>query len=157
METSYSKSYSPDFVSRAGPARTDLESIRDQVHALNESVQRQLEEADWRYMELYECHERDKQQCSQQIQSIEQMMMTLYSFYEQMWSDNSLSPTPPPPPPPPPPPLPSLPHLELETTTTAATSPILTMINICRFQAFFFFKNCIVNIFLMILYIFLFN
>ena len=45
---------------RAGPAGIDPESIRDQVHALNESVQRQLEEANRRYMELYEFHKRDK-------------------------------------------------------------------------------------------------
>ena len=40
----------------------DAEDTRNQVHALNESVQRQLEEANRRYMELYERHERDKEQ-----------------------------------------------------------------------------------------------
>ena len=71
MEASYSRSYSLSSVSRAERAGTDPESIHDQVHALNESVQRQLEEGDRRYMKLYERHERDKQQWSQQIQSIE--------------------------------------------------------------------------------------
>ena len=56
MGASYSKSYSLGSVSRAGPVGTDPEFIRDQVHALNELVQRQLKEADRRYMELYECH-----------------------------------------------------------------------------------------------------
>ena len=46
----------------AGPTETDAEGIRDQVYALNESVQRQLEEANMRYMELYKQHERDKEQ-----------------------------------------------------------------------------------------------
>ena len=86
MGTSYSRSYSPSSVFGAGPAGTDSESIRDRIHALNESIKKQLEEADWRYMELYKCHERDKQQWSQQIQSMEQRMTTLYSFYEQMRS-----------------------------------------------------------------------
>ena len=71
MGTSYSRSYSPSSAFETRLARTDPKSIRNQVHALNESVQRQLEEADWRYMELYECHERDKQQWLQQIQSME--------------------------------------------------------------------------------------
>ena len=48
------------FVSRVGPAGTDPESIHNQVHALNESVQRQLEEADRRYIELCKRDERDK-------------------------------------------------------------------------------------------------
>ena len=65
MGTSYSMSYSPGSVFGAGLVRTHPESFRDQVHALNESVQRQLEEADKRCIELYECHERDKQQWSQ--------------------------------------------------------------------------------------------
>ena len=55
---------SPSFMPGAGPAGTDPESIRDQVHALNESVQRQLEEADRRYMELY-CATREMQQWRQ--------------------------------------------------------------------------------------------
>ena len=46
MGTSYSRSYSPGSVSGAGSG------ICDQVHALNELVQRQLEEADRRYVEL---------------------------------------------------------------------------------------------------------
>ena len=62
MGTSYSRSYSPSFVPGAGPAGTNSESIRDQVYALNELVQRQLEEVDKRYMELYQCHKRDTQQ-----------------------------------------------------------------------------------------------
>ena len=62
METSYSRLYFLGSVSGAGPAGTDMEFIHDQVHALNKSVQRQLEEANRRYMELYERHERDKQQ-----------------------------------------------------------------------------------------------
>ena len=45
-------------MSGVGLVETDLESIHDQVHAMNESVQRQLEEADRRYMELCEHHER---------------------------------------------------------------------------------------------------
>ena len=53
MGTSYSKSYYSDSVSRVGPTGTDSKFIHDQVHALNESVQRQLEEPDSRYMELY--------------------------------------------------------------------------------------------------------
>ena len=50
--TSYNKLYSPGFVFGARSAEIDLESIRDQVNALNELVQRQLEEVDRRYMEL---------------------------------------------------------------------------------------------------------
>ena len=61
MGTSYSKSYSPGSVSGARPAGTDPEFICDQVHVLNESVQRQFEETDRRYMELYQRHERDMQ------------------------------------------------------------------------------------------------
>ena len=61
MGTFYSRSYSLGSMSGVGPAGTDLESICDQVHALNESMQRQLEEANLRYIELYERHERDKQ------------------------------------------------------------------------------------------------
>ena len=62
MGTSYNRSYSSSFVFGAGPAGTDAEDIRDHVHALDELVQRQLKEADMRYMELYERHERDKEQ-----------------------------------------------------------------------------------------------
>ena len=71
MGISYSRSYSPGFVSGAKLAGTDPKSILDQVHALNELVQRQFEEVDQRYIELYEHHERDKQQWSHQIQSME--------------------------------------------------------------------------------------
>ena len=46
MGTSYSRSHSLTSVSGAGPVGIDPESIRNQVHALNKSVQRQLEEAD---------------------------------------------------------------------------------------------------------------
>ena len=67
MGTSYSRSYSLGSVSRVGPVGTDLKPIRDHVHALNESAQRQLDEADRKYIELYECHKRDKQQWTQQI------------------------------------------------------------------------------------------
>ena len=46
---------------KARVAGIDAEDIRDQVHTLNELVQRQLKEADKRYMELYERHEKDKE------------------------------------------------------------------------------------------------
>ena len=46
MGASYSMSYSPGSMSGVGPARTDAKDIRDQVHALNESMLRQLEKAD---------------------------------------------------------------------------------------------------------------
>ena len=62
METVYSRSYSPGSISGARPVGTDVEDIHDRVHALNESMQKQLEEVDRRYMELYEWHERDKEQ-----------------------------------------------------------------------------------------------
>ena len=52
MGTTYSKSYSLGFVSGVGPAGTEVEDIHDRVHTLNESVQRQLEEAVRRCMEL---------------------------------------------------------------------------------------------------------
>ena len=64
-------SHIPGSISEAGPVRSDPKAIHDQVHALNESVQRQLEEANRRYMELYQCHERDTQQWRQQLQSME--------------------------------------------------------------------------------------
>ena len=41
-------------MSGAGLTGIDVEDICDQVHALNESVQKQLEEVDMRYMELHE-------------------------------------------------------------------------------------------------------
>ena len=49
------------FVFRLGCVKGNSEDIHDRLHALNESVQRQLKEADRRYMELYERHERDKE------------------------------------------------------------------------------------------------
>ena len=39
----------------------DVEDIYDQVHTLNELVQTQLEEANRRYLELEERHEREKE------------------------------------------------------------------------------------------------
>ena len=39
-------------MSRVGLAGTDVEDIHDRVHALNELVQKQLEEADRRLMKL---------------------------------------------------------------------------------------------------------
>ena len=65
IRTTYSTSYSPGFVSRAGPAGTNVEDIHDRVHALNESVQSQLEEANRRYMDLQEQHKKDKEQWMQ--------------------------------------------------------------------------------------------
>ena len=62
MGLTYSRSYSPASVSEAGLASVDMEEIHDWVHALNESVQRQLEEADRSYMELQEQHAREKEQ-----------------------------------------------------------------------------------------------
>ena len=37
-----------------GPIGTDAKDIHDQVHTLNKLVHKQLEEANKRYMELYE-------------------------------------------------------------------------------------------------------
>ena len=91
MEISYSKSYSPSSLSRAGTVGIDIKDIGDRVHALNESVQRQLEEADRRYMELYEHHERDKEQWTQQMQSIEQRITILYNYFEHIRSGGSSS------------------------------------------------------------------
>ena len=91
MGTTYSRSYSLGSMSRAGPTRTNVEDIHDQVYALNESMQRQLEEANMRYMELYQRHKKDKEQWMQQIQSMEQRMTTMYSYFEQMWNGNSFS------------------------------------------------------------------
>ena len=82
MGTTYNRSHSSTSVSRVEPAGTNVENIHDRVHALNESVQRQLEEADRRYMELYELHEKDKEQWIQQMQSMEQRIMTMYSYFE---------------------------------------------------------------------------
>ena len=61
MGATYSRSYSPGFVFGARPARNYTEDIRDWVHALNESMQRQLEEADKRHMEMNQQHKRDKE------------------------------------------------------------------------------------------------
>ena len=61
MGTSYSRSYTPGSIYGAKLTGTDSESIHDQIHALNELVQTQLEEADKRYMELCQHHERDMQ------------------------------------------------------------------------------------------------
>ena len=47
-------------MSRARPVGTDVEDIHDRVYALNESVQKQLEEVDKRYMELHEWDEKKK-------------------------------------------------------------------------------------------------
>ena len=71
MVTSYNRSYSASSVFGVEFAGTNLESIHNQVHALNEFVQKLLEEADKRYMELYQCHERDTQQWRQQLQTME--------------------------------------------------------------------------------------
>ena len=62
MGTTYSRSYSPDSMAGVGLAKTDVEDIRDRVHAVNELMQQQLEEADKRYMLLYEQYKRDKEQ-----------------------------------------------------------------------------------------------
>ena len=99
MGTSYSRSYSLGSVFKARFVRINAENIRGQVHALNESVQRQLEEANKRYMELYVCYKRDKEQQTQQIQFIEYRMTTMHNYFKQMQSGDSSSsaqPTPPP-------------------------------------------------------------
>ena len=62
MGTSYNRSYSPGFMSRARLAGTNAEDICDQVHALSKSAQRQFKEADRKYMELYYHRGRDKEQ-----------------------------------------------------------------------------------------------
>ena len=71
MGTTYSRSCSPASISGVGLASIDVEDLRNRVHALNESVQRQLEEANRSYMELQEQHEREKKQLNQQLQSME--------------------------------------------------------------------------------------
>ena len=81
MGTTYSRSYSPAFVYGAGLAGTNVEVIHGRVYALNESVQRQLEEADKWYMELQEWHEREKEHLNQQLQSMEQRMTTMYTYF----------------------------------------------------------------------------
>ena len=58
-------------MSGAGPAGTDPESIRGQVHTLNESVYRQFEKVDKRYMQLCELQERDKQQWIDTVHGVE--------------------------------------------------------------------------------------
>ena len=135
MDTSYSRSYSPGSMSRARLARTNTEDIRNQVHALTELVQRQFEEADRRYMELNERHKRDKEQWTQQIQSMEQRMMTMCSYFEQMRSGvlfpvhslHHLHPV-------------SLLHTTIHPETTTTASRILTMVSIRRFQNFSFLR-----------------
>ena len=84
MATSHNMLYSLGSVSKARPVGTKLESIRDQVHALNESMQRQLEEAD---RSTWSCISatRGINSSGRNIYS-KQRMTTLYSFYEQMQS-----------------------------------------------------------------------
>ena len=65
--TTYNRLYSPISISGARPVGTDVVDIRDQVYALNESVQKQLKEADRRYMELHERHEKEKEQWTQHM------------------------------------------------------------------------------------------
>ena len=60
MGTTYSRSYSLASVSGTRFAGTDVEEIHDRVHALNESVQRQLKEPDRSYIE--QRHEKEKEQ-----------------------------------------------------------------------------------------------
>ena len=60
--TYYSRSYSLGSMSRVGLTGTDADDIRDWVYALNKLVQRQLEEVDRRYMELYQRHKKEKEQ-----------------------------------------------------------------------------------------------
>ena len=146
MGTSYSKSYSPGSISGAGPVGTDVEDIRDQVHALNESVQRQLEEVDQRYMELYECHERNKEQWTQQLQSIEQRMTIMYNYFKQMWSGGSSSSAQPLPPLPPPPLPQPFPHYHTSGDENNGISDINDD-QYSQLLGFFFFKNYIVIIF----------
>ena len=88
---------------KARSIATDAKYIRDQVHTLNESMQWQLKEADMRYIELYECRKRNKEQWKQQIQSMKQRMTTMYNYFEQMRSGGSSSGAQLPPPPSPPP------------------------------------------------------
>ena len=57
----YSGSYSLAFVFGAGLTITDMEDIHNQVHAMNESVHKQLKKADRRYMELHKRHEKEKE------------------------------------------------------------------------------------------------
>ena len=78
MWTSYSRSYSLGSISGTGPAGIDADDIHYQAHVLNKSVQRQLEEADRKYIELYWRHEKDK---GQQMQSTEQRMTTIDSYF----------------------------------------------------------------------------
>ena len=67
MGTTYNRSYSPASMSGVGPISMDVEDIRDLVHILNQSMQRQVKEADQRYMELQEWHEKAKEQLNQQL------------------------------------------------------------------------------------------
>ena len=86
MGTTYSRSYSLVFIFGAGPTGTNVEDIHDRVHALNELVQKQLEEANMSYMELHKRHEKENKQWMQHMQSMEQKIMTIYNYFEQMWS-----------------------------------------------------------------------
>ena len=52
-------------MSGAGSASTDVGDICDRVLALNESVQRQLEEVNKRYIELQERHKKEKEKWTQ--------------------------------------------------------------------------------------------
>ena len=51
-------------MSGAGSVNTNVENICDQVHALNESLQKQLEEINKKYIELQEQQEKEKEQWS---------------------------------------------------------------------------------------------
>ena len=121
MGISYSRSYSPGSVSGAGPAGIDPKAICDQIHALNELVQRQLKEVDRRYMELYQRHERDTNFTSRYGVAIRHLLHhlchRLHRLRLHLHCLTLLYTTTP---------------LEKETTTTMA-SRILTMISIRRF------------------------
>ena len=146
MGTICSRSYSLAAVFGAGPVGTDVEDIRDQVHALNELVQKQHEEANRRYIELYERHEKEKEQWTQHKHSMEQRMMTIYNYFEQMRSGGLLL-------------VHSLHlrlhlHLHLHTTTkTQRVFQILTMIIIHNFQDFFLFQNCILTVYILFMFL----
>ena len=63
----------------------------DWVHAPNELVQKQLEEANMRYKELYKQHEKYKELWMQQKQFMEQRIMTMYPYFEHMLKGSSSS------------------------------------------------------------------
>ena len=71
MGTIYNRSYSLASVFRAGPACIDVDGIHDQVHVLDESVQKQLKKADQSYIELQEGHKKEKEQWNQLLESME--------------------------------------------------------------------------------------